>query len=37
MLDSYKLKRIYLLGIALTSNDKKQLRLVDKRQLKLVN
>jgi hypothetical protein len=37
MLDSYKSKRIYLLGIALTSNDKKRLRLVDERQLKLVD
>jgi hypothetical protein len=37
ILDFCKSKRISLPRIALISNDKKQIRLVDKRQLKLVN
>jgi hypothetical protein len=37
MLGFYKSKRIYLLRIMLISNNKRQLRLVDKRQLKLVD
>jgi len=37
VLGFYKSRRISLLRIVLMSNDKKQLRLVDERQLRLVD